>query len=430
MFTPNRSAHHARAAAASASQQHSPALLDVNFDAAAAQSQINQLTAAVQHLIDRDNARAAVPTQAASSNGDLAAALAAAVTAASRPPLEAQLRFSGTTDTLAFDDWVEQLAVNHDYYARSDVARQSTTVALLGGNALKAHLEQTKLLGAPASYTELIARLAKTWRLQEPFYALHAKLMALCTRGPGLKTDAFAREYSVLAGRIDDAQMNQHMKVHHFVLGLRPSLRPPVMDKKFASLPLAVAFVLQRDATRSVAGAAEAMSSSGTAEGATPMDIDVNSVALANMSAEDRAACLRALSAEGLREHDTSASSSSSSGSHSASVSAASAAAPAHTLTAVDVAAIVAAQLAAVGLGSRGKSGSDKGRGKPPPARKEREVPEPLAKARMAHGLCVKCGVVPFTPGRDGHNSNTCKAAADKLRWPQGMTEQDKQVFQ
>jgi len=86
-----------------------------------------------------------------------------------------------------------------------------------------------------------------------------------------------------------------------------------------------------------------------------------------------------------------------------------------------------ATELAAVGLGSRIKP--DK-KGSKPPTRRAHDVPEPLAKARMSHGLCVKCGVVPYTPGREGHNSNTCKAVADKVRWPQGMSEQDKQVFQ
>jgi hypothetical protein len=193
--------------------------------------------------------------------------------------------------------------------------------------------------------------LSKTWRLQEPFHALHAKLMTLVSRGPAMTT-----AYSVLAGRIDDAQMNQLMKVHHFTLGLRPSLRPPVLDRKFVSLPLAVAFVLQRDATRSLAGAGPSAPGAGpVADGNAPMDIDVNSVALTYMSAEDREACMRALGD----------SSSGSSSSQSASVSAASSPGP---LTAADVAGIVAAQLAAAGLGSGARSKPDKSRSRPSPS--------------------------------------------------------------
>jgi len=229
MYTPN-SAHRMRAAAAAAAGGQQPSLPDAaGADAGAAQPQatIQELTRAVQSLLAEREARASAPAPG-SSHAELATALAAAVTAASRPPLEAHLRFSGTTDTLAFDDWLEQLNVSHAYFDRSDSARQSTTVALLGGNALKAHLEQVKLHGPAASYEELVARLSKTWRLQEPFHALHAKLMTLVSRGPAMTTASFSREYSVLAGRIDDAQMNQFMKVHHFTLGLRPSLRPPV----------------------------------------------------------------------------------------------------------------------------------------------------------------------------------------------------------
>jgi hypothetical protein len=47
------------------------------------------------------------------------------------------------------------------------------------------------------------------------------------------------------------------------------------------------------------------------------------------------------------------------------------------------------------------------------PADVKKQVPEPLAKERSAAGLCIKCGIVPYGQGKNGHNSRTCKAAPD-----------------
>ena len=40
-------------------------------------------------------------------------------------------------------------------------------------------------------------------------------------------------------------------------------------------------------------------------------------------------------------------------------------------------------------------------------------VPPALREARIAAGICVKCGVAPYSTGRHGHNARTCQAAVD-----------------
>ena len=42
------------------------------------------------------------------------------------------------------------------------------------------------------------------------------------------------------------------------------------------------------------------------------------------------------------------------------------------------------------------------------------DIPDGLFKERKAAGLCAKCGVAKYEGGHNGHNSRTCKAAADK----------------
>ena len=41
-------------------------------------------------------------------------------------------------------------------------------------------------------------------------------------------------------------------------------------------------------------------------------------------------------------------------------------------------------------------------------------VPAELIAARKEAGLCMKCGIHEYTPGSQGHNSNTCRANIDK----------------
>ena len=43
----------------------------------------------------------------------------------------------------------------------------------------------------------------------------------------------------------------------------------------------------------------------------------------------------------------------------------------------------------------------------------KKDVPDPLASERQAAGLCIRCGIAKYTTGNGGHNSRTCKAAAD-----------------
>lgn len=93
-------------------------------------------------------------------------------------------------------------------------------------------------------------------------------------------------------------------------------------------------------------------------------------------------------------------------------------AAAAHTQSGPLADAVVAQLLAAFAARAPGAGGS-----KGPPGQAQRrnmpsdvakDVPEALATARKEAGLCIKCGVEWYVPGGKGHNSRTCKKAADK----------------
>lgn len=44
-----------------------------------------------------------------------------------------------------------------------------------------------------------------------------------------------------------------------------------------------------------------------------------------------------------------------------------------------------------------------------------KQIPKELEEARKKAGLCMRCGKVWFTRGKEGHNGRTCKAPIDKL---------------
>jgi hypothetical protein len=72
----------------------------------------------------------------------------------------------------------------------------------------------------------------------------------------------------------------------------------------------------------------------------------------------------------------------------------------------------ISALTARVGAGPAAGERKKSRRDAPPEALKG--IPEELCEARRTAGLCMKCGVAKYEPGSRGHNSRTCKAAADR----------------
>ena len=54
----------------------------------------------------------------------------------------------------------------------------------------------------------------------------------------------------------------------------------------------------------------------------------------------------------------------------------------------------------------------------------KKAVPQELVDAREAAGLCIKCGVEPYSRGGNGHNARTCKQPADLTTYPKGAPKQ------
>ena len=62
----------------------------------------------------------------------------------------------------------------------------------------------------------------------------------------------------------------------------------------------------------------------------------------------------------------------------------------------------------------------------------KKAVPQELVDARAALGLCIKCGVEPYSRGGNSHNARTCKQPADLTTYPKGAPKpatQKKPVF-
>ena len=419
MFSPNSAARHNAAASLEAR-------------ATASEHRTAQLEQALHQLHQQLQAQSAAPQQlsvapaAGITPAELVAAVTAAVTAAASTdriaPLDLSLRFEGYTG-LAFRDWLEKLEVHHTFSRRSDAQRVEATVALLTGNALKAHLQSVKSLGQPHDYAALLARLEQTWRLNLPFGEQYKRLMLVVAHGPKLKKpEAYVREFSIRAGEIDDDDMNQSTKILLFINGLPASHRAAIIAKHHTTLHAALQQALERLANQSEAGidSSPPSATGGASYPSESSDMDVSASEFNWMSIEDRAVA----SHEGLPEHDTSSSSSISSSSKHKGKSRSAAAADAPSAMEVAIANIVAAQLAAAGVSRYHRSSTSSSSGG-----SAKEVSAPLAAARKAHGWCIKCGVVKYVKS-PGHNASNCQATPDKTRWPAGMSESDKKLFQ
>ena len=58
-------------------------------------------------------------------------------------------------------------------------------------------------------------------------------------------------------------------------------------------------------------------------------------------------------------------------------------------------------------------------------------VPASLREARIAAGICVKCGVTPYSRGRQGHNASTCQLPVNLTKLPSASSAaKSKQDFQ
>lgn len=216
---------------------------------------------------------------------------------------------------------------------------------------------------------------------------------------------SFLSRFQQLAGELPSWLLSDHGKLELLGQALPNRVAEPVWIEhrkdptQSALLPLheLVTKVLGKAYSKEYAanGGAAAASGAAGSSGSTYMMEDINAVQLcATEFGVDSATAQRYLMpAEGWAPHDTGAQQ------HSA------AAAGFHGSTAA--------------LEERLLNAFEARYGKPQSQRRmvpkpvAAEVPEELARKRREAGLCIKCGIVKYEGGR-GHNSRTCRAAADK----------------
>lgn len=263
----------------------------------------------------------------------------------------------------------------------------------------------TALVTKPTTWAAFRTAVLQRYQVGSTARLLEAKLRRLSTDAARAKLSidgvrAYLHQFLNVANRLRDSEMLQHTKVGLLIEGL------PVRYREFAiredeaaaerAVPLTIATLADRLLRRTAHGELAAAGYSGGgasgSSGATAMDLSAISVAqLAEtfgVTPDLAAAYLE--SEEGWAEHDTSVGGS----------------AAALSRPAEDRLAAVERSLHALTQAVR-RPASSAPRGLPD------SIPEALAEARKAAGLCVRCGVAAYAPGK-GHNRRTCKAAEDK----------------
>jgi hypothetical protein len=337
-----------------------------------------------------------------------------------KPPLAPHEAWEGKVG-IQINDWLESLEAQHIYYERDDKARIAATIALLKGAALKEYNIAAKSQ-PPATYTALEKYLRERWSFVETEFYIRKYLSALVEKGPAMATQKYIEEFQRLAHRLPGD--SQSSLLYQFIKGLRPSMRVKVHEKNHKSVQEAVLHVCRMDATWFAhnGGGGNSTASSGPSLGDSTEAMDIS--LLGPLSEEDRAACLAALRSEGLAYSETG--SVQPGGAPSLPRSSSSSSPAEHTAALAKLQQQVATlshQLSAVSLGNRQfnnrssnqKSGKKSDReGKP----SLQEIPAELRQLRRTYGYCMKCGVVKFTKGEDGHNAGNCTHPVDKTTTP------------
>jgi len=225
---------------------------------------------------------------------------------------------------------------------------------------------------------------------------------------------AFTTRFAQLAGEVSDRFLTDHGQLELLARGL-PQRYAEVVAKEDAKEPppplhevinLVLARASQKEHAASYGGAFASPAS------AAPINLDPISLAATTFGLTREVAESYFSDCEGWAPHDTQ----SPQGGSSSSSGAAPATSPTPTSSLDEkfdkLLAAFAAQGKRVGAGPDARDRGASRRN--PPSGVLKEVPHELSEARKKAGLCIKCGVAKYEPGGGGHNSRTCKAAADK----------------
>jgi hypothetical protein len=227
---------------------------------------------------------------------------------------------------------------------------------------------------------------------------------------------SFLARFQQLANEVPEYLCTLHGKLELLGRALPGRLNEPVWAEHRKVPPQEVALPLHTLVDKILARAyckeyAHSHSAQGgpaaAAAGVSPMDLDAIQLCATqfNVSADEARRYLQP--GEGWAPFDTDGHSS---GTQSAAAAGPSSAAAAPSAALVE--SLFAAVEARYGLSRNAPRGQSQRRNVPGELAKE--VPELLAEARKAAGLCIKCGVTKYEPGGRGHNSRTCRLPVDK----------------
>ena len=225
---------------------------------------------------------------------------------------------------------------------------------------------------------------------------------------------AFTARFAQLAGEVPDEYLTQHHKLALLARGL-PQRYAEVVLQEDAKKPLpllhqVINTVLGRAANKEQAASYGGSSSSPAS--AAPIGLDAIALAATTFGLTREEAGQYVAESEGWAPHDTHGGSQLQQGGAGAGPASKASSPPASSSDdKLDRILNALATHAKVGAGPAARERNSR---RNAPSGVMKEVPQDLFEARKKAHLCCKCGVAKYEPGGKGHNSVTCKAAADK----------------
>jgi hypothetical protein len=226
---------------------------------------------------------------------------------------------------------------------------------------------------------------------------------------------AFTARFAQMAGEVSARFLTDHGQLELLARGL-PLRYAEVVAKEDAKEPppllhdvinLVLARASQKEQVASYGGASSSPAS------AAPIGLDAIALAAATFGLTREEASQYVADSEGWVPYDTHDGSQPQQG--GAGAGPASKVSPPPTSSSDDKLDRILSALAThakVGAGPAARDRNNSRRN--PPSGVMKDIPPDLVKARQEADLCIKCGVAKYEPGGKGHNSRTCKAAADK----------------
>jgi hypothetical protein len=274
-------------------------------------------------------------------------------------------------------NWLESLEPHHAYYERDDASKVIATVAMLGEVALREYTIATKKdPDIRSSYANLCEYLKKRWNFVEAKFIIRRSLDAVIEKGPSLPVQKYVEQFQRFACLLEgsSAEMAEEL-VFLFIKGLKPVHKTKVHEKSFTSYHEAIKWVCKSDSHYHVHHSPS-----------SAVDMDLSGV-----------------------EQEEAATTSVPTSSASAGLNAI--AALQHQITSLTE------QFNSITF-RKSRAGKNDNRPGAKPGLQTVRVPNELAQLRKVYGYCMKCGVVKFTKGEQGHNSRTCTKPVDTSTKP------------